>query len=87
MPDPLVIYKWGFVVWLEIHNLLPCAIHEVCSLCNKHGYVINSFIFRAVQIVQTWNKKLGHTFLSASFMMDSKLAISWQNDLFYQTFH
>lgn len=78
VPDFLIIYKRGFAVLLEIHNLLPSAVHEfeVHSLCNKYGYVINSFIFRAVEIVQSWNEKLGHTFLSASFIMDSKLATS-----------
>lgn len=76
MPDSLIVCKVGFAVWLEIHNLLPGAVHEVHSLCNKYGYVINSFIFRAVQIVQLWNKKLGHTFLSVSFIMDLKLATS-----------
>lgn len=61
-------------VWLEIPNLLPGTVHAARSLCNKYGYVINSFIFRAVQIFQRWNKKLGHTFLAAGFIMDSKLA-------------
>lgn len=55
-------------------NLLPGTVYAASSLCNKYGYVINSFIFRAVQIVQWWNKKLGHTFLAAGFIMDSKLA-------------
>jgi len=71
--DPLIKGRDG-AVWLEIHNLLPGTVHAARSLCNKYGYVINSFIFRAVQIVQWWNKKLGHTFLAASFIMDSMLA-------------
>lgn len=73
MPDSCIIYKTGFAVWLEIHPLLP----EACSLCNQPSYVVASFIFRAVRIVQSRNKKLGHTFfLSASFLMDSKLTTS-----------
>lgn len=52
-------HKGSFVGWLETHCPVQLLRH---LLSHKYGSVINSFIFRAVQIVQSWNRKLGHTF-------------------------
>lgn len=56
----LTFYKGGFVGWLETH-VAQCSSWGT-SLYHKYGSVINSFIFRGVQIVQSWNRKLGHTY-------------------------
>lgn len=53
-------YKGGFVGWLETH-VAQCSSWGT-SLSHKYRSVINSFIFRGVQIVQSWNRKLGHTY-------------------------
>lgn len=44
-----------------VGNIAQCSSWGT-SLPHKYASVINSFIFRAVQIVHSWNRKLGHTF-------------------------